>query len=344
MQPTTIDDLRTFDGRLAQSLAEKHPWAVAAPETTSPAAAIKDGSAVAPVDWDDFIGQEKAKMVLRVRIVAARRNHRRLGHVLLADPRPGIGKTALAKLIAADLGHPFIEITHAVSASDMLKYLTDANVDEQDPAVVFIDEAHALTATQQKTFLTFMEPGAVIQTKYVQRRYPKVTLVFATTDVQDLIQPIRSRFQIIPDLEPYTDSELMQMVILMGEKIGVHLDDPTVEALAGASAGSPRQIRHMVEAAADLADTGFPYGGPEILDFVGIEPDGLTRDHLAYLQQLAAVGGACGLSVLASHLGKHERDVRQLERLLFDRGFVYIDGRRVLSPSGNRRLSTGGTA
>lgn len=341
MLPSTVDDLQaSYAERLAASSRDHYPWLTELEQemTATVYNTAAAGSKVAPVDWDEFVGQNRVKHLLRVSIVASRADNERLGHVLLADPRPGIGKTTLARLIAADLAVPFIEITRPIGSDRLVRLLNDARIDGSSRAVVFLDEVHLLSKSQADSFLSFLEPGGVLETRYMKYRYPGVTVIAATTDEARLRPAFKSRFSIRPVFEPYSLAELAECVSLMGEKLGVGMDDATVEALAGASAGSPRTIRHLVEAARKLQVTGFPYDADSVLDFCGIHRDGLTHNHVRYLVALRLMGGHGGLDVLAAHLGKEPAEVKQLEQLLFERGYVFIEGRRVLSPSGARRV------
>lgn len=341
---TTLDDLAErapFALELRRLQVEAMPWL--AQPADGEGAPVAPGferpvSKIEPLEWDDLIGQERVKHQLRVKIVSAKMRGEKMGHVLLADNRAGIGKTAVARLIAADLGLPILEISQPISAKDLVPLFNHARIDTDTHAVVFLDEIHELSKNQQDSMLTFMEPGGAISTKGGRRYYPNITVVGATTEIGQLNRPFLSRFTLRPIFERYDETELAMCTIVMADKYGIDLPNDTVEAIAGASAGSPRQIRHLVEGALDLITTKQPHAAEDILAFCGIFRDGLTVDHVTYLSALAAMNGRAGIDSLCTYMGRESKDLRRLEQLLFERHLVTIEGARVLTPAGISRL------
>ena len=160
-----------------------------------------------PQRLDEFVGQEALKEQLAVSIAAAAARSDALDHVLLAGP-PGLGKTSLARIVAEELGVPFVQTAGPAleRKGDIASYLTDL----EPRTVFFVDEIHRLPRAVEETFYPAMEdrqlpitlgvgPGA----KVVTLDLPAFTLVGATTRAGLLTTPLRDRFGIQHRLEHY---------------------------------------------------------------------------------------------------------------------------------------------
>ena len=186
----------------------------------------------------EYIGQEKAKQNLSIFIEAARRRSEALDHVLLHGP-PGLGKTTLAGIIAAEMGQN-IRITSGPAierAGDLASILTNLNAGD----VLFIDEIHRLSHTVEEVLYSAMEDYALDimigkgpSARSIRVDLPKFTLVGATTRAGLLTAPLRDRFGILFRLQLYSTEELTQIVTNSAKILGVPADDDGLQEFAAA--------------------------------------------------------------------------------------------------------------
>jgi Holliday junction DNA helicase RuvB len=297
------------------------------------------GDVMQAASFDDYVGQEPLKRRLSVHIQAALTERRMLDHVFLAGP-PGFGKTALARIIAAELGDAFASITLPVKPAALIAFFQRW----EGPGVVLLDEIHRATPAQQEDLLNLLQEGYV-QTLTAKRiEVPNLTVIGATTEPDKVIQPLYDRFPIKPTFVDYTDEDMAMIVIGMADKIDLDIEPDLALALGQAAGGTPRNARQLVLAFRDLfASLDRNPTAAEILDLCNIEPDGLTAAHVSYLKHLSDLGGHAGLSLLASMLRLHPSIVCNLERLLVGRGLVlYGTQGRELTQAGFRRVSRHG--
>ena len=177
---------------------------------------VKIESHLRPQLLDDYIGQEKAKEILKVYITAARERGEALDHVLFYGP-PGLGKTTLAGIIANEM-HVNIKITSGPAIEkpgEMAAILN--NLQEGD--VLFVDEIHRLNRQVEEVLYPAMEDYAIdimigkgASARSIRLDLPKFTLVGATTRVGMLTAPLRDRFGVIHRLEFYTVEELKRII------------------------------------------------------------------------------------------------------------------------------------
>ena len=187
---------------------------IIAPEITDDDLFIE--STLRPRTLSDYVGQEKAKGNLRVFIDAARGRRESLDHVLLYGP-PGLGKTTLSNIIAAEMGVNIKSTSGPVieRPGDLAAILT--NLEPHD--VLFIDEIHRLSHVVEEILYPAMEDfqldiiiGQGPSARTVKLDLPRFTLVGATTRAGLLSSPLRDRFGVIARLEFYTDAELATIV------------------------------------------------------------------------------------------------------------------------------------
>lgn len=294
---------------------------------------------VKPGTWDEFVGQDRAKLRLQVEAQSAKVSGRRPEHTFLYGPG-GSGKTTLAGLVAAEIGAPLAVVTTPADERQLARVLWDQDISEAQAGILFVDELHRWTKRQQDGLLTLLEQQ-FIDIRFARYYFPQLTVIAGTTERRDLRKTILSRFAINLRFDPYTPGEMAQIVAGMAGKLEVELDDATVVALAGASNGVPRIARHLVSAARTLADTDTEPTASMVFAFTRIHPDGLTDEHVAYLQVLDDCTGQAGADVLSSRLDVSAAELRDLERLLSERKFIGLGGPgvgRLLTPAGRRRL------
>src|SRR3984885_5454243 len=197
-----------------------------------------------PRRLEDFIGQEALKDQLAVSIVAASSRAEALDHVLLAGP-PGLGKTSLAQIIAAELDVPFVQTAGPAleRKGDIAAFLTAL----EPRSVFFVDEIHRLPRALEETFYPAMEDGELPITvgqgagaRVVTIDLPPFTLVGATTRAGLLTTPLRDRFGIQHRLEHYGAEDLARIVRRSAQLLGVAIEPDGAHAIAARSRGTPR--------------------------------------------------------------------------------------------------------
>lgn len=303
-----------------------------------------------PNNWDEFIGQAKAKRQLRIAARSAKMRGKNLGHCLLKSPYAGIGKTALGLLLAKEMDTEVVITTGAMNLSQVAMLFT-----KLDPGdILFIDEIHKVMDGGKKNaewLLHYLENG-VLMTPLGPEEVPAVTVIGATTDAATLPVPIRQRFSLVPDLVPYTDEEGTQIAMMMARKVMVVDGLPLVSqevgaAIALASSNRPRLMRSLLEGLRDLALVGeiaSPRNGKydiaETLTFAGLTPDGLTAEAQTYMRVMINEfqGGPAGAAPLRERLGEVGKGLSEIEQLLTDKELLGRTSRgRLLTAAGRKR-------
>src|SRR5213595_759366 len=182
-----------------------------------------------PRRLDEFVGQPRLKEQLTVAIEAAAARGEPLDHLLLAGP-PGLGKTSLAQIVAAELDVPFVQTAGPAleRKGDIAAFLTAL----EPRSVFFVDEIHRLARTLEETFYPAMEDrrlpitvGQGVGARVVTLELQPFTLVGATTRTGLLTTPLRERFGIQARLEPYSSAELAAIVRRSASILQISLDE-----------------------------------------------------------------------------------------------------------------------
>lgn len=287
-----------------------------------------------PTGLDEYVGQDAAKEMLWTYMCAARAEDRPMEHALFTGD-PGSGKTALARLVAEALETPHRIIARPLSPDELLQELY-----ELQAGVLILDEIHMWTRNQKDTLLPLLDYG-MLQTRYGSDEFEWLTVIALTTDPQKVPPALRSRLEIQPFFEAYTDDEMAEIVRSMASKAHLELSDDTCAALGRAAAGGPRQARALVKAARAIyhRDDRTVPNAERILAFRQVADDGLTRLHTEYLRVLHALGGQAGLTMMAARLRLDPREVEICETLLWDREYLRPGPRgRMLTMAGRQRL------
>jgi holliday junction DNA helicase RuvB len=268
-----------------------------------------------PRRLDEFIGQRALKEQLAVSLEAAAARGEALDHVLLAGP-PGLGKTSLAQILAAELDVPFV-MTAAPALErkgDVAAFLTAL----EPRSIFFVDEIHRLSRALEETFYPAMEDrrlpitvGQGAGARVVTLDLPAFTLVGATTRAGRLTTPLRDRFGIQHRLDPYETADLGAIVRRSADILGVELAPDGAEAIAGRSRGTPRvanrllkRVRDFAEVRADGVITAAV--ADAALGLLEVDHLGLERLDRDILDAICAKfdGGPVGLSTLAVAVGE----------------------------------------
>jgi len=283
---------------------------------------------------DDFIGQEEIKEKLRIYIAAAQGREEPLDHVLLHGP-PGLGKTTLAQIIAAEMGvnirtssGPAIE-----KAGDLASILT--NLKPHD--VFFIDEIHRLRRNVEEILYPAMEDykidiilGEGPNAQSLRIDLPPFTLIGATTRAGLISAPMRDRFEVALRLEFYRIEELREIIIRAGKLLGIEVTEDGARELARRSRGTPRIAVRLLRRTRDVAQVrGKKSIDEEIakrsLELLRIDDVGLDSLDRSLLQAIVVKfgGGPVGLDTLAASLSEEKDTITDMvEPYLLQEGFI----------------------
>ena len=295
---------------------------------------VKIESHLRPQLLDDYIGQEKAKEILKVYITAARERGEPLDHVLFYGP-PGLGKTTLAGIIANEM-HVNIKITSGPAIEkpgEMAAILN--NLQEGD--VLFVDEIHRLNRQVEEVLYPAMEDYAIdimigkgASARSIRLDLPKFTLVGATTRVGMLTAPLRDRFGVIHRLEFYTVEELKRIIARSAKVLDVGIDDAGATALARRSRGTPRLANRLLKRVRDFAQVRYDgYITEDVanyaLDLLDVDKCGLDQTDRNLLMTIIERfdGGPVGLDTLAASLSEDSGTIEDVyEPYLLKNGFI----------------------
>lgn len=295
---------------------------------------VKIESHLRPQLLDDYIGQEKAKEILKVYITAARERGEALDHVLFYGP-PGLGKTTLAGIIANEM-HVNIKITSGPAIEkpgEMAAILN--NLQEGD--VLFVDEIHRLNRQVEEVLYPAMEDYAIdimigkgASARSIRLDLPKFTLVGATTRVGMLTAPLRDRFGVIHRLEFYTVEELKKIIARSAKVLDVGIDDAGAAALARRSRGTPRLANRLLKRVRDFAQVKYDgYITEDVanyaLDLLDVDKCGLDQTDRNLLMTIIERfdGGPVGLDTLAASLSEDSGTIEDVyEPYLLKNGFI----------------------
>jgi len=294
----------------------------------------------------DFVGQATLKAQLEIAIEAARARGEALDHLLLAGP-PGLGKTSLAQIVAAELEVPFVQTAGPAleRKGDVAAFLTAL----EPRSVFFVDEIHRLNRALEETFYPAMEDrrlpitvGQGAGARVVTLELPPFTLVGATTRAGLLTTPLRDRFGIQARLEGYGPEELATIVRRSARILGVELEDAGARAIAARSRATPRVANRLLKRVRDFAEVR----GSGVVDaraadeaLAMLEVDALGLDRLDR-EILAAIcgkfgGGPVGLSTVAAAVGEEADTIEDVyEPYLLQCGFLQRTPRgRIATPA-----------
>jgi Holliday junction DNA helicase RuvB len=302
----------------------------------------------------DFVGQPELKEHLEILLEAARRRGQPADHVLLAGP-PGLGKTSMAGIIAAEMDSG-LRITSGpalVRAGDLAAILT--NLVEGD--VLFVDEIHRLGRAVEEILYPAMEDfqldivlGKGPTARSIRLDLPRFTLIGATTRTGMITGPLRDRFGFVARLDYYSAGDLDTIVGRSAGILGVEIDGEGSAEIAGRSRGTPRIANRLLKRVRDFAEVRHDghITAPvarEGLAVYGVDDLGLDKVDRAILSAVCSRfgGGPVGLSTLAVSVGETTETVEDMyEPFLLQLGLLMRTPQgRVATPAAWQHLGLG---
>lgn len=290
--------------------------------------------AIRPKRLQDYVGQQELRTQMDIFIRAAIGRKEALDHVLIFGP-PGLGKTTLANIIAAEMNVHIRQTSGPVldKAGDLAALLT--NLEAHD--VLFIDEIHRLSPMVEEVLYPAMEDyqidimiGEGPAARSIKLDLPPFTLVGATTRAGLLTSPLRDRFGIVQRLEFYTVEELASIVTRSANLLKIAIESAGAHEIAHRSRGTPRIANRLLRRVRDFAEVK---GDGKVSEQIAVEAlamlkvdnngfDALDRKLLRTMIDNFA-GGPVGLDTLAAAISEERGTIEDvLEPYLLQQGFI----------------------
>ena len=309
------------------------PDRIVSPAREDPAEGRLDRS-LRPTSLAEYVGQSAVCEQMAVFIEAARRRAEPLDHTLIFGP-PGLGKTTMAHIVAAEMGVAIKSTSGPVleRAGDLAALLT--NLDDGD--VLFVDEIHRLSPVVEEILYPAMEDfqidiliGEGPAARSLKLDLPRFTLVGATTRAGLLTSPLRDRFGIVQRLLFYTVEELCDIVQRSAAKLDLPVDAAGAAEVARRSRGTPRIANRLLRRVRDFAEVRADGAicrdiADQALDMLDVDREGFDAMDRRLLETIIEKfsGGPVGLESLAAAVGEEADTIEDvIEPYLIQQGYV----------------------
>jgi len=287
-----------------------------------------------PRKFGEYVGQKKVKDGLNIMIQAAKSREEPIDHVLLYGP-PGLGKTTLANVIAAEIGAE-IRVTSGPAierAGDLASILT--NLAEGD--ILFIDEIHRLNRTVEEVLYPAMEDfvldiviGKGPAARSIRLDLPKFTIIGATTRIGSISSPLRDRFGLVNRLEFYEDNEIERIIKRSAKILGIEIDEGGASEIAKRARKTPRIANRLLKRVRDYAQVKAKGiitqdVANRALDMLEVDECGLDNTDRRLIATIIEnfKGGPVGLSTLAAATSEEVETIEDVyEPYLIQIGFL----------------------